>query len=377
MFGHKRVPSREGGIEVVVEELSVRLADRGYEVTCYNRRGHSAAGQEFDNGKVKKYKGIQLKQVFTIQKKGIAAVTSSFFASLACAAGRYEIVHIHAEGPAAFCWIPRLFGKKIVVTVHGLDHARQKWKGFARKYILLGEKNAVRYADEIIVLSEDVKRYFRERYGRETVYIPNGVSRPLIRKADRIEKEWGLKKDSYILFLGRLVPEKGVHYLIEAFQHVVTDKKLVIAGGSSDTEEYSESLRESAVKNEKILFTGFQQGQMLEESYSYAYEYCLPSDLEGKPLSLLEAMSYGNCCLTSDIAECTEVVGDKAVQFQKGNVTDLMEKLQMLCDDREKVEAYKREAADFICGRYNWEDVTERTIEVYRKGLCHESIDDK
>lgn len=366
MFGHKRIPSREGGVEIVVEELSVRLAEKGHSVTCYNRGGHHVSGKEFDNLESQKLDNVNLKTVFTIEKKGLAAVTSSFFASLCCAFGKYDTVHIHAEGPAAFCWIPKLFGKKIVVTVHGLDWQREKWKGgFGAKYIWLGEKMAVKHADEIIVLSKSVQEYFRNTYNRETKFIPNGVNRPKSQKADLIKKEYGLKKDDYILYLGRIVPEKGEHYLVEAFKKIHTDKKLVIAGGASDTDEYMEKLKKSAAEDDRILFTGFVQGRLLEELYSNAYVYCLPSDLEGMPLSLLEAMSYGCCCLTSDIAECKEVVEDKAVLFKKGNVQDLKDKLQFLCDHEHNVENYKINAADFVCKKYNWDKVVEQTEKLY------------
>lgn len=366
MFGHKRVPSREGGVEIVVEELSVRLTEKGHSVTCYNRGGHHVSGKEFDNLESQKLDNVNLKTVFTIEKKGLAAVTSSFFASLCCAFGKYDTVHIHAEGPAAFCWIPKLFGKKIVVTVHGLDWQREKWKGgFGAKYIRLGEKMAVKHADEIIVLSKSVQEYFRNTYNRETKFIPNGVNRPKSQEADLIKKEYGLKKDDYILYLGRIVPEKGEHYLVEAFKKIHTDKKLVIAGGASDTDEYMEKLKKSAAEDDRILFTGFVQGRLLEELYSNAYVYCLPSDLEGMPLSLLEAMSYGCCCLTSDIAECKEVVEDKAVLFKKGNVQDLKDKLQFLCDHEHNVENYKINAADFVCKKYNWDKVVEQTEKLY------------
>lgn len=366
MFGHKRVPSREGGVEIVVEELSVRLAEKGHSVTCYNRGGHHVSGKEFDNQESQKLDNVNLKTVFTIEKKGLAAVTSSFFASLCCAFGQYDTVHIHAEGPAAFCWIPKLFGKKIVVTVHGLDWQREKWKGgFGAKYIRLGEKMAVKHADEIIVLSKSVQEYFRNTYNRETKFIPNGVNRPESQPADLIKKEYGLKKDDYILYLGRIVPEKGEHYLVEAFKKIHTEKKLVIAGGASDTDEYMEKLKKSAAEDDRILFTGFVQGRLLEELYSNAYVYCLPSDLEGMPLSLLEAMSYGCCCLTSDIAECKEVVEDKAVLFKKGKVQDLKDKLQFLCDHEQDVESYKINAADFVCKKYNWDKVVEQTEKLY------------
>ena len=365
MFGQKRL-SREGGIEIVVKELCTRMAKNGYTVTCYNRSGHHVSGAEYD--KKTEYEGINQKCVPTIEKKGLAAVSSSFFAALYSAFGKYNVVHIHAEGPAFFSWLPKLLGKRVIVTVHGLDWQREKWKsGFGSKFIKQGEKNAVKYADEIIVLSKGVHDYFRNQYGRETRFIPNGVNRQEIRKAELITDKFGLTKDSYILFLGRLVPEKGIRYLVEAFKNVKTEKKLVIAGGSSDTDSFMKELKELAKDDKRIIFTGFVQGQMLEELYSNAYIYTLPSDLEGMPLSLLEAMSYGNCCLVSDIQECTEVVEDKALIFKKSNVQDLQNKLQEACDRTEKVMELKQQAADYICKKYNWDDVVEETLKLYRR----------
>lgn len=365
MFGHKRIPSREGGIEVVVAELAVRMVALGHSVTCFNRAGHHVSGQEFDEACLADYRGVRLKNVWTLDRKGLAAMTASVSAAFKAAFGRYDVVHVHAEGPAFMCWLPKLFGKRVVVTIHGLDWARAKWGRFASWYIKKGEVNAVRHADEIIVLSKGVQDYFLKTYGRNTVFIPNGVSRPENREADEITKLWGLKTDDYVLFLGRLVPEKGIHYLLEAWKGVSTEKKLVIAGGSSDTTDYMTTLREKA--GEDVIFTGFRQGRVLEELYSNAYVYVLPSDLEGMPLSLLEAMSYGNCCLVSDIEECTQVTGDRAVVFGKGNVGDLRAKLQELLDRPDEVRGFKDEASDYICRKYNWDDVVKRTLESYRR----------
>lgn len=365
MFGQKRL-SREGGIEIVVKELCTRMARDGCQVTCYNRSGHHVSGAEYDE-KIE-YEGIRQKSVLTIEKKGLAAVSSSAFAALYSALGKYDVIHIHAEGPAFFAWLPKMFGKRVVVTVHGIDWQREKWKsGFGSKFIRQGEKNAVKYADEIIVLSKGVQDYFKKVYGRETNFIPNGVNRPKLRAAEQISEKFGLSKDSYILFLGRLVPEKGIRYLIEAFKQVKTDKKLVIAGGSSDTDSFERELKDLAKNDERIIFTGFVQGSLLDELYSNAYIYTLPSDLEGMPLSLLEAMSYGNCCLVSDIPECTEVVEDKALIFKKSDVSDLWEKLQDACNHPENVMELKKEAADFICKKYDWDDVVEKTRELYRR----------
>ena len=263
-------------------------------------------------------------------------------------------------------WMPKLLGKRVIVTVHGLDWQREKWKnGFGAKYIRWGEKMAVRCADEIIVLSRNVREYFRNTYNRETIWIPNGVTKPEIRSAEQITQKWGLQGNDYILFLGRLVPEKGIHYLIEAWKGLQTDKKLVIAGATSDSDAYGKRLKELAGNDPGILFTGFVQGVLLEELYSNAYVYVLPSDLEGMPLSLLEAMSYGNCCVVSDIPECAEVVEDKAAVFARGNVEELKNCLQNLCDDSALRARYGAEAADFICGKYSWDDVTRRTLELY------------
>lgn len=365
MLGHKRIPSREGGVEIVVEELSTRMVKLGHQVTCYNRKGHHVSGSEFDGSQLSGYKGVKLKSVWTLDKKGLAAMTSSLSAAIKAAFGKYDVVHFHAEGPCAMLWIPKLFGKRCIATIHGIDWQRAKWGDFASKYIKFGEKVAVKYADEIIVLSEGVQKYFKDTYGRKTVFIPNGVNRPEVREPKLIKEKLGLNKDDYILFLGRIVPEKGVTYLIEAFKQLNTDKKLVIAGGSSDTDAFMQDLKGLAKSNNRIIFTGFVQGELLEELYSNTYVYVLPSDLEGMPLSLLEAMSYGNCCVVSDISECTEVVEDKAVTFKKGDVTDLKERLQDICDYPAIVEKYKKVAADFICQKYSWDDIVERTIELY------------
>ncbi|MBP3371672.1 MAG: glycosyltransferase family 4 protein [Clostridia bacterium] len=366
MLGHKRIPSREGGIEIVVEELSTRMAALGHRVTCLNRRGSHVSGEQFNTKNTSLYKGVHVRTVWALDKRGLAAMTASITGAIAAAFGKFDVVHFHAEGPCAMLWLPKLFKKRCIATIHGLDHRRAKWGRFARTYILLGEKCAARFADEIIVLSHGVQQYFKETYGRDTVLIENGVSRGIGRAADQISQNFGLAKDSYILFLGRLVPEKGPHYLIDAFKMVKTDKKLVIAGGSSDTQEFAQQLKAQAADDDRILFTGFVQGQILEELYSNAYLYVLPSDLEGMPLSLLEAMSYGCCCVTSDIEECTAVTQSHGVSFEKGNVSLLAQTLQMLCDDPQKVESVKAGAADFITDRYNWDRVTKKTLELYQ-----------
>lgn len=363
-LGHKRIPSREGGIEIVVEELSTRMAKLGHEVTCYNRKRRQQGRHEHKN---EFYKGVHIKGVPTIDLKGLSAVSSSVSGAIGAAFGAYDVVHFHAEGTAVFCWIPKLFGKRVVVTIHGLDWQRAKWGKLARFYIKCGEWCAVKFADEIIVLNRANQAYFRENYNRKTVYIPNGVNRPNIRRADQISRQYGLQKNDYILYLGRLVPEKGLKDLIRAFQKVSTDKKLVIAGGISDTKEFVKEIKQMAKQDKRILFTGFMEGNLLEELYSNAYLFVLPSEVEGMPISLLEAMSYGNCCLVSDIPGCTEVVEDQAVIFKQGNIRDLERKLQRMCEDEKMIERYRMHASDYICNKFDWNQTVEKTIRLYKK----------
>lgn len=367
MIGHKRIPSREGGVEIVVGELSTRMVKRKHQVTCYNRGGKHVMDKTINNEQLAEYKGVKIRTVWTIDRKGLAAITSSFFGTIRILFSDADVVHYHAEGPCVWMWIIRWLSKKrIVATIHGLDWQRAKWSGFAKKYIKFGEKVAVKNAHSIIVLSRNVQDYFKRVYKRETVFIPNGVSKPIIMKPKIIKEKYNLSKDDYILFLGRIVPEKGIHYLIEAFAKIKTSKKLVIAGGASDTDTYYQELKEKANGNNNIIFTGFVQGKELEELYSNAYIYCLPSDLEGMPLSLLEAMSYGNCCLTSNIPECETVIEDRGIVFKKSDIRDLTEKLQVLCNNKVDVQKYKIEAQEYILKKYNWDDVVDKTLEQYK-----------
>lgn len=369
MIGHKFIPSRDGGIEVVVSNLAPHLVKIGYDVTCYNRTNRQFKKLRKTGALMREYQGVHLVWTPTVDRRGLAAVTASVAATVMASFSRFDLVHYHAEGPCVMCWLPRLFGKKVVVTVHGLDHQRQKWGRFASMYIMWGEKAAVRYANSIIVLSKGVQEYFCEKYGRETVLIPNGIDPAEIRPACEITKQFGLASREYILFLGRLVPEKGIHYLIEAYQKLNTDKKLVIVGGTSDTDDYVRKLYDMAGDSSSILFTGFQEGRMAEELFSNAYLYVLPSDLEGMPLSLLEAMNYGCCCVTSDIGECADVMDGSGFTFPKGNVEALRETLQDLCDHPDKVEGQRAEAQKVVSSKYTWRDITAKTSELYKRLL--------
>ena len=368
MVGHKVIPSRRGGIENVLTSLCPLLVEKGIDVTCYNRSSDKVENEYIGTVKDKKYKGVTLKNAWTINRKGLSAMVASFTAAICATFGKYDIVHFHAEGPCAAMWIPKMFGKKCVATVHGLDWQREKWgKGFASKYIKFGEKVMVKCADEIIVLSESAREYFKQNYNRDTVLIHNGIDKPNKKEADEITKIYGLSKDEYICIVSRLTAEKGVHYLIDAYNSIKTNKKLVIAGDTSDTDEYVELLKQKALGNPDIIFTGFISGDVLTEIYSNAYVVTLPSDIEGMSLSLLEALAYGNAVLCSDIPENTLVTESKAMHFKKSNVEDLAEKLQAMCDDEKIVKELKNGAREFILSKYNWNDVADSTYNLYKK----------
>lgn len=364
IIGHKRIPSNEGGIEKGVEQHAVRMVARGHQVTTYNRGGHNVFGKEYDKKRRKIYKGVKIVTIPTTQ--GAACVPIySFLATIHAAIVRYDCVSYRASGSCAMIPLAKLLGLRTVASLHGIDSQRDKWNGFASKYLEFGEKMAATKADVCLVLSKNMKEYIDKKYNVNSVLFANGIDKPQIRIPDLIKEKFGLEKDDYILSLGRIVPEKGIHYLIAAFKKCSTDKKLVIAGGAEANTDYYNHLRELAANDKRIVFTGYVYGQTIGELYSNAYIFALPSNLEGMANALLEAMSYGNCCLVSDIPENTEVVGQYAAWFKKGNVEELQLKIQYLLDHPEIVNDYKIKAAPYILERYNWDRVVDQMLEVY------------
>lgn len=367
MLGQKHLLSSEGGIENVVKELSLRMSEKGIDVTCLNRTGKHISGKDLYTDDVSEYQGVHIIKVPTLQGKGVAAVSYSFLAALRSCFLRSKIIHFHGEGMCGMIWLPKLFGKKCIVTIHGLDYKRAKWGNFARKYFLFSERNAAKFADAIVVLNKDTQDYFKETYGVSAYNIPNGIKPCEIREADLITQKYNLQKNEYILYLSRIVPEKRPDMLLDAYMQMNTGKKLVIAGGLSDTAEYYSSLTAKAAGNPNIIFTGFVTGKMLEELYSNAYCYVLPSEIEGMPLSLLEAMSYGNCCVVSDIPELKEIINEDGIVLEKNDSQCLKDTLQMLCDHPETVQKYKDRALNSSRKRPDWDEVTDMTIDLYRK----------
>ena len=254
--------------------------------------------------------------------------------------------------------------------IHGIDWKRDKWSNsFASKFIKQGEKNIVKFANEIIVLSKNMQKYFKDEYNIETTLIENGVTGYGAINANIIYKKFGLKKDEYILYLSRLVPEKKADLLIDVYNSLDISKKLVIAGSSSDSDDYYKLLLSKAKNNKNIIFTGFVEGDLLKELYSNSYIYVLPSELEGMPLTLLEAMSYGNYCIVSDIPELTEVMGDYGLSFKHNDFNDLRSKIDYTIKNYDKIISAKNDIKKYVLDRYNWDTTTNKIMELYKKVL--------
>lgn len=360
MIGQKGIPIASGGIERHVEEIGLLLTQNDMDVVVYNRSGYVM-------GKEKNYKGIKIVTIPTFRIKGIEAVVYSFFASLHAAFSDTDIVHYHALGPSAMCWIPKLFRKKVVVTVHGLDWQREKWGKFGKLFLKKGEKRAAKYADKVIVVGKKLVQYFKEKYNRDTIFIPNGIRDMQTLENQELEK-WDLKDRKYILFLARVVPEKGCHYLLEAFKNLSQEEVvLVVAGGSGQTDAYYNNLKEK-YSSDKIRFIGEVSGKSIGELYSNALLYVLPSDIEGLPISLLEAMSCGTCCLVSDIQENMDVIecsGKYGFCFKAGNSVDLKNQMEALLHDENSLKEIGQKAREHVLKSYKWESVVLSLSEVY------------
>lgn len=362
-IGAKGLPGVSGGIERHTEELYSRLSRRGHDVTVYCRPYFTPP----DIGDT--YKGIKIKRLPSLNTKHLDAVSHTLISAFHAVFTDYDIVHIHGIGPAALSFIPKIGRAKVCVTVHALDWRREKWGGLAKAFLKMGERSTVIFPDAVVVVSRELENYYQEKYPqRKVVYIPNGVEIPVPIAVDFIKEKFTLQKNRYLLFVGRLVPEKGCLDLIKAFKNVSADLKLVIAGGSSHTDAYEEELKQAADNDDRVIFTGFISGKPLQELYSNAYAFILPSTLEGLPVVLLEALSYGLPVLASDIAPNREIIGDNenyGTLFKAGDKIDLASKLSFILTDRSAIINKAKAAKEFVLRSYDWEIVAESTERLY------------
>ncbi len=353
-IGGRGVVSKYSGIEAYYEEVGKQLAGMGHQVTAYCRTYFTPPGKE--------HNGMQVVRLPTIRSKHLETLVHTFLSTLHVLVQPCDVVHYHALGPALFSFIPRLAGKKTVVTVQGLDWQRKKWGRIASAVLQVGERAAVSLPSRTMVVSRMLQHHYRVRYGVETSYVPNGG---LLREPRLPEKilDWGLEPGKYILFLGRFSPEKGCHLLVEAYERLNTDIKLVMAGAGSYCDDYSRRLRTHAGEHIKML--DWVSGEALDELLTNAMVFVLPSDLEGLSLALLDAMGAGLCVLTSDVAENREAVDDAGFTFRRGDVADLADRLRFLMANPAVREAAGQAAKRRIREHYQWPQIAVEIERLY------------
>jgi glycosyltransferase involved in cell wall biosynthesis len=357
-IGGRGVSSKYSGIETYYEEVGKRLAGMGHQVTAYCRT--------YFTPPMKERNGIRVVRLPTIRSKHLETLLHTFLSTLHVLREPCDLVHYQALGPALFSFIPRLAGKKTVVTVQGLDWQRKKWGRVASAVLRIGEHAAVGLPSATMVVSRALQRHYRGNYGADTSYVPNGG---LLRERSCPERlsEWGLATGNYILFLGRLSPEKGCHLLVEAYERLNTDVKLVMAGASSYCDDYSRQIRAHA--GDRIKIMDWVSGEALDELLCHAMLFVLPSDLEGMSLALLDAMGAGLCVLTSDVPENREAIEDAGFTFRRGDVADLAERLRFLIANPAVREAAGEAARRRIQEQYQWNHVAAEIERVYFETL--------
>jgi glycosyltransferase involved in cell wall biosynthesis len=350
------VISKYSGIETYYEEVGKRLAQLGHEVTVYCRSYFTPVFAQ--------HNGMRLVRLPTIRSKHLETAIHTLLSTAHALTGKYDVVHYHALGPALFSFLPRLLGRKTVVTVQGLDWQRKKWGRVASAVLRLGERASVSLPNGTMVVSQVLQRRYREIHGIEAIYVPNGG---VLRERSEPRKilEWGLDPGKYILFMGRLSPEKGCHLLVEAVEQIETDVKLVMAGASSYCDDYIRELRSHA--SDRIRILDWVSGETLHELLTNAMVFVLPSDLEGLSLALLDAMGAGLCVLTSDVPENREVVDGAGFTFQRGSVADLADRLRFLIASPAVRDAAGKTAKQRIKEQYQWQKVAEDIEKAYFK----------
>lgn len=365
MLGVKAVPTT-GGIAQYTEQLSKRLVARGHEVTVYCR-GHYL--DNTDGTSPSPYLGINRRLSTGIRGKYLDALTHSLTAALDSLRRDYDIVHIHGSAPAALAPLLRIRrGRPLIVTIHAKDWAGKKWGGLATRMMKLAAGIPVRFAHGLTVVSRKLQEYYADTFGVDTTYIPTGVEIPEVVAADLINEQWGLVPNGYVLFVGRLTPEKGLEYLLPAYTQIDTDKRLVIVGDPGSDDQYVDKLR--SYDDNQVIFTGFQSGRALAELFSNAYLYVQPSTLEGLSVAVLEALSYGRCVLASNIEGNEEALGPCGYTFEVGSVESLRMQMDRLITNPDLTAEQFDRARSYVRQNHSWDLSTKAFEHQYRQLLA-------
>lgn len=373
VVGTRGFPGVQGGIENHCEKLYTHLAKNGCDITVFTRKSYVPLN-------INIYKGVSLISISSPQNKFLEAFIHTFKGVIKSRKLKPDILHIHAIGPSFFTPLAKALGMKVVVTNHGPDYRRKKWPLPAKLFLRLCESIGTRFADEIIAISKNISEDIKQKYGRDVTVIPNGVEIPSLRDTEDILKKFTLQKKKYILAVGRFVPEKGFDYLIDAFNELqvsnhesqVEGWKLVIVGDADHEDKYSRDLKTKASKNSNIVLTGFLTGQPLQEIYTHAGLFVLPSYHEGLPIALLEAMSYGLSCIASDIPANRNVELTEDRFFKAGDVKSLSQKIREFINKPWREEEIRKQI-DMIAEKYSWKKIADETLKVYKKIFFYNS----
>ena len=360
VLGTRGFPNVQGGIETHCENLYPRLAELGWEVIVLTRKPYVDVNQ-------KTYKGVDLIPLSCPKNKFLEAFSHTLFGVIAARRLSPDILHIHGIGPSLFVPLARLLRLKVVMTNHGPDYNRDKWGRLAKGILRLGERLGSRWANKVICISDPIAENIRQRHNKEVTVIPNGVNLPqLCETQDSLDK-YSLTKGRYVLSVGRLVPEKGFDDLIAAFNALHPNGwKLVIIGRADHEDSYSSGLREKARSNVNIVMTGFLTGKPLQELYSHAGLFVLPSYYEGLPIALLEAMSYGLPCVASDISASRNIGLNEDRYFTPNSPRELSTMIEQFISTPFTQEEKERQL-QMIADKFDWNKIAEKTLEVYER----------
>jgi glycosyltransferase involved in cell wall biosynthesis len=365
VVGSRGIPATYGGVEKAVEELYAELVRRGYKVTVYGRKYYLPKGLD-------SHRGIHVKQVFVPNIRGVETLLHSFISTLMAIRSDAEVIHFHAQGPTLFSGLVRWLSpdKQIGFTCQGLDWQRDKWGKLARWIIRAGEKASARYPHFRIGVSQYLCDYYENTYHIPVTRIPNGVTMPNVTAKPDVVQALGLQPNHYAIFCGRLVPEKAPDLLIQAFKHVSKNVQLAIVGDSAGTDDYTKQLKALAADDNRIVFTGYQYGETLQQLYANAWCYTTSSKLEGLPLTLLEGMSYALPIVVSDIGphlEALELNPGCGVAFKTGQVSNAAVALNQVFNwtTHEWVTAGQA-ARDIVQTHFAWEGIADKTINAMK-----------
>ncbi|TLX73950.1 glycosyltransferase family 4 protein [Labilibacter sediminis] len=355
--GTRGIPNILGGVETHCQELYPRIVNLGHEIILIRRKAY------VEESPVRSvYKGVKLKDIWTPKQKSLEAIIHTFLAVIYAKKVKADLLHVHAIGPAIMIPFARLLGLKVVMTHHGPDYDRQKWNRLAKSILKLGEYLGIRFANKVIVISKVIDEIVKSRYQKaKTALIYNGVNIEMVPQNNSLLEYYSLKSDEYIVAVGRFVPEKGFHDLIEAYAGMNIDAKLVIVGDADHESEYSKKLKLQAAESNTTL-TGFKSGDELRTIFGNAKLFVLPSYHEGLPIALLEALSFGLNVLVSDIPANKMVNLESSEYFKVGDCKNLREKIK----EKLKGETFK-DYSNLIKEKYNWGSIAKETLVLYEK----------